>query len=129
MGFAPTSELVGRHLTYRYGAADVYQHIYVSADRYSWQCLSGAEKGLADTDETIHLSLAQDLVLFIWLEKIIPTCGMVAIDLAAGRSSGKIFGYSAADLSQLTNVPVGALIVEAPIGLHRTVESGCAAVT
>jgi hypothetical protein len=115
--FPPTTELVGRAKTYRYSATDIYQHIYVSADRYSWQCLSGSEKGLADTDETIHLRLAEDLVLFIWLEKIIPTCGMVAIDLAAGRSSGKIFGYASAELTQLTNVAVGAEIIEAPIGL------------
>lgn len=121
--FPATTELIGRSKTYRYSATDIYQHIYVSADRYSWQCLSGSEKGLADTDETIHLRLAEDLILFIWLEKIIPTCGMVAIDLAAGRSSGKIFGYSSADLTQLTNVPVGAEIIEAPIGLHAQAAS------
>jgi hypothetical protein len=121
--FPPSAALVGKTKTYRYSATDVYQHIYVSAERYSWQCLSGAEKGLGDTDETLHLRLADDLVLFVWLEKIIPTCGMVAIDLAAGRSSGKIFGYSSADLAQLTNVAVGAEIIEAPIGaLHRTVD-------
>jgi len=121
--FPPTAELVGRSKTYRYSATDIYQHIYISADRYSWQCLSGSEKGLADTDETIHLRLADDLVLFIWLEKIIPTCGMVAIDLAAGRSAGKIFGYSSADLTQLTNVAVGADIIEAPIGLATAAAS------
>ncbi len=121
--FPPTGELVGRSKTYRYSVTDLYQHIYISADRYSWQCLSGSEKGLADTDETLHLRLAEDLVLFIWLEKIIPTCGMVAIDLAAGRSAGKIFGYSSADLAQLTNVAVGAEIIEASIGLTAAAAS------
>jgi hypothetical protein len=108
---APTDRLVGRRISYRYSETDVYEHIYLSTSLYTWRCLAGTELGLADTDQTEHLAIREDLVLFIWREKIIPTLGLVLIDLAAGRSSGKVFGYTDTNLSRLTNAPIAASII------------------
>ena len=39
------------------------------------QCLDGVEKGLADVDRCHYVQVAEDLYLFVWREKIIPTLG------------------------------------------------------
>lgn len=105
---ASTTELVGKRMRYVYGPRDVYEHIYLNERFYTWQCLKGPEKGLADTDRCHYLKIAQDLYLFIWREKIVPTLGMVLIDTAARRSTGKIFGYQGGDFGTVTNAQVGA---------------------
>ena len=45
---------------------------------------------------------------FVWREKIIPTLGVVLIDLARHRSDGKICGYAGGDFGQLANFPVSS---------------------
>lgn len=106
---APTEELIGLRNQYVYSASEAYEHVYLNADFYSWQCLKGVEQGLADTDRCHYYKVAEQLYLFVWREKIVPTLGLVLIDLAAGRSDGKIFGYQGADFESFANFPVGAL--------------------
>lgn len=105
----PTDELVGLRNHYRYSATEAYEHIYLNRNFYSWQCLQGVEQGLADTDRCHYYKVADQLYLFVWREKIVPTLGLVLIDLHAGRTDGKIFGYQGTDFAAPSNFPVGAL--------------------
>lgn len=104
-----TDELVGLRNQYLYSATEAYEHVYLNANFYSWQCLKGVERGLADTDRCHYYKIAEKLYLFVWREKIVPTLGLVLIDLAAGKTDGKIFGYQGTDFSTPSNFPVGAL--------------------
>ncbi|WDH20179.1 molybdenum cofactor biosynthesis F family protein [Pseudomonas chlororaphis] len=106
---ALTEELVGLHNQYVYSATEAYEHVYLNRNFYSWQCLKGVEQGLADTDRCHYYKLAEQLYLFVWREKIVPTLGLVLIDLQAGRTDGKIFGYQGSDFAAPSNFPVGAL--------------------
>ena len=54
------------------------------------------------------MSVADDLYLFVWREKIVPTLGVILIDLQQMRTDGKIMGYQESDFSTLSNFPVGA---------------------
>jgi hypothetical protein len=54
------------------------------------------------------LKIADALYLFIWREKIVPTLGVVMIDLANHKTDGKIFGYAGQDFRQTSNFAVGA---------------------
>ncbi|GLZ85587.1 molybdenum cofactor biosynthesis protein F [Metapseudomonas resinovorans] len=103
-----TRELVGLRNLYRYSPTEVYEHIYLNENFYSWQCLKGVEQGLADTDRCHTLKIADSLYLFVWREKIIPTLGLVLIDLENHRSDGKIFGYASGDFGELSNFPVSS---------------------
>ena len=105
---ATTDELVGRRVEYTYSPTERYEHIYLNEDFYTWQCLLGSEKGYADTDRCHYHKLAQDLYLFVWREKIVPTLGVVAVDFAAMRTTGKIFGYQGSGFDELADFPVGA---------------------
>jgi hypothetical protein len=103
-----TEELVGKRIEYTYSPTERYEHIYLNGSFYTWHCLLGSEKGLADTDCCHSYKLARNLYLFAWREKIIPTLGVVVVDLNAMRTTGKIFGYEGNDFRKAVNFRVGA---------------------
>lgn len=105
---APSDELVGLRNRYRYSPTEVYEHIYLNNQFYSWQCLEGVEKGLCDTDRCHYYKITTDLYLFVWREKIVPTLGLVMIDMEQHRSDGKIFGYAGDSFDALSNFPVAS---------------------
>lgn len=107
-GHPVTDELLGKRVQYTYSPHEMYEHIYLNDNYYSWQCLKGVEKGLADTDLCHYYKIDEQLYLFAWREKIIPTLGVVMIDLQQRKTTGKIIGYQDAGFSQLNNFPVGA---------------------
>ncbi|MGV2292217.1 molybdenum cofactor biosynthesis F family protein [Trinickia sp. YCB016] len=104
----PTSELVGKRVLYRYNPHECYEHVYLNDKVYAWHCVSGIEKGLADADRCDYRKIRDGLYLFVWREKIVPTLGVVVIDLEARKTTGKIFGYAGDDFGKLANFPVGA---------------------
>ena len=103
-----TDELIGRRVEYTYSPSDLYEHLYLNEDLYTWHCLTGAEKGLADTDRCHYYKVGDRLYFFVWREKIIPTLGVLVEDLNQMRTSGKLFGYRSNDFGKLSNFMVGA---------------------
>lgn len=104
----PTAELIGKRIEYRYSTAEHYEHIYLNEDFYTWHCLAGSEYGLCDTDACHYYRIRDGLYLFVWREKLIPTLGVICIDLQALKTSGKIFGYEENDFASTRNFSVGA---------------------
>jgi hypothetical protein len=100
-----TTDLLGRRVEYTYSPTERYEHIYLNERFYTWHCLLGSERGLADTDRCHYLKLGEDLYLFVWREKIVPTLGAVVVDFKAMRTMGKIFGHG---VSGPADFPVGA---------------------
>lgn len=105
---APTRELIGKRTMYRYSPTECYEHIYLNENFYAWQCLQGVEGGLADVDRCHYFKMADELYLFVWREKVVPTLGVVLIDLAQRKTDGKIFGYQGGDFGTLSNFQIGA---------------------
>lgn len=105
---APTRDLVGLRIQHRYSPHELYEHIYLTEKRYSWHCIEGAEAGLADADRCHYYAIDKDLYLFAWREKIVPTLGICLIDLAALKTTGKIFGYADDAMTKLVNFQTGA---------------------
>ncbi|MGH3587210.1 MAG: molybdenum cofactor biosynthesis F family protein [Pseudonocardia sp.] len=90
-----STALVGRRVLWEYSPDHAYEHIYLSPQWYTWQCLAGPEEGLADTDECTAYELRPGIFLFAWREKVIP-CASVTIadhrDVRSLRSHGVLFG-------------------------------------
>ncbi|MDF3084988.1 molybdenum cofactor biosynthesis F family protein [Burkholderia sola] len=105
---APTRELIGKRTMYRYSPTECYEHIYLNENFYAWQCLQGVEGGLADVDRCHYFRIAEELYLFVWREKVVPTLGVVLIDFAQRKTDGKIFGYQGSDFGTLSNFQIGA---------------------
>ena len=104
---APSTDLVGRRVLYVYGPDNAYEHVYLNEHAYTWHCLAGAERGLADADACTTIRIAPDIYLFCWREKVVPCVGVVLINFAEHRSTGRIFGYDTGE--QATNaIAMGA---------------------
>ncbi|MHA7845212.1 MoaF C-terminal domain-containing protein [Serratia sp. D1N4] len=103
-----TDELISMRNLYTYSPTERYEHIYLNDNFYAWQCLDGVEQGLADVDRCHYVKVAEKLYLFVWREKIVPTLGVVLIDLQGMRTDGKILGYRGSDFNALSNFAVGA---------------------
>jgi len=87
-----TSDLIGKRVKYTYSKAHVYEHIYLNERFFTWHCLEGVEKGLADTEICDYFKISPDVYLFTWREKVMPTFGLVLINFKEMRSNGKTFG-------------------------------------
>lgn len=107
-----TDQLIGRTFQFKYSEQDLYQHRYLNENFYTWQCLKGIEAGLCETDRCYYFAVGDALYLLVWIEKIIPTLGIVVEDLNSLRSHGKICGYAGYDAGQITNFVVGAFAQE-----------------
>ncbi|MCM5705063.1 MoaF C-terminal domain-containing protein [Larsenimonas salina] len=105
---AITDELIGVRNLYRYSPTEVYEHVYLNENFYTWHCLKGVEKNLCDTDRCHYYKITEDLYLFIWREKIVPTLGIVMIDEQNHRSDGKIFGVGDTEDAPLANFPMAS---------------------
>lgn len=104
----PTRELLGKRIEYVYSPHERYEHIYLNEGFYTWRCLAGSERGLTDTDACHYYRIDDDLVLFVWREKIVPTLGVIMIDLRAMKTTGKIMGYESEAFTGVRNFGVGA---------------------
>jgi len=91
----PTNALVGYRAWWRYSDVHAYEHVYLSEHWYTWHCVAGPEKTLADTDEQTTYEVRPGFYVFAWREKVIP-CAAVTIadhrDAANLRSHGALFG-------------------------------------
>ncbi|MRH88452.1 molybdenum cofactor biosynthesis protein F [Nocardia sp. SYP-A9097] len=105
---AATDELIGKRVLYTYSPTELYEHIYLNPHFYTWHCIDGVEKGLADTDRCHYFKIAENLFLFVWREKIVPTLGVVLVDLDRMKTDGKIFGYKGFTFDEISNFPIGA---------------------
>lgn len=86
-----TSELVGKHIYYRYSPTEHYEHLYLNAGTFAWHCVKGGEAGLASADPIQVFELAEGIVLLHWSEIVMPVESIVTIDLTNKRSVGRMF--------------------------------------
>lgn len=106
---APTRDLIGKRTLFRYSPNHLYEHIYLSSRRFTWQNLVGEQRGHAATELATTYKLDDELYLFTWREEIIPVGTVFVFDYAAGRSTGKFIGLEGD--GTIANSAGGALII------------------
>jgi hypothetical protein len=92
---APSTALIGRRVVWVYSEEHAYEHVYLSEHWYTWQCLAGPERGLADTDENTVYQARPGIHVFTWREKVISCASVTVADhrnVRALRSHGVLFG-------------------------------------
>lgn len=107
---APTRDLIGWRALYRYSPNHLYEHVYLSSERYSWQCLVGEQRGHGDVDLATTWSLGDNLYVFTFREFLIPVAATWLYDLDAMRTTGMFFGLGADGAVRCA--PGGAFITE-----------------
>lgn len=109
-GKAPelTRDLIGLRAHYTYSPNHVYEHTYLSSQRYAWQCLVGVQRGHGDVDLTTTWKFAENQYVFTFREFIIPVASTFFYNFDDMRSTGKFLGVTGA--GRIENNPAGALI-------------------
>lgn len=64
----PSRDLIGKRNLYRYSPHHLYEHVYMSSDRYAWQCVQGVQRGHGDMDMSTVWKFADGLYLFCFRE-------------------------------------------------------------
>lgn len=98
---APSRDLVGKRNIYRYSPNHLYEHVYLSSQRYSWQCLQGVQRGHGDTDLSTVWRFDDGLYLFCFREFRIAVASVWLHDLGyALRTTGVFLGLNGAGESE-----------------------------
>lgn len=96
-GVAPAAsrDLIGKRNIYRYSPAHLYEHAYMSSERYMWQCLQGVQRGHGDVDLSTVWKFDDGLYLFCFREFKIAVASVWLHDLGyALRTTGVFLGLN-----------------------------------
>lgn len=105
---APTRDLIGLTAHYQYSPNHLYEHIYLSSERYAWQNLVGVQRGHGDVDLATTWKFAENQYVFGFREFIIPVASLFFYNWDTMRSTGKFLGVTSE--GRIENKPAGALI-------------------
>ena len=105
---APTRDLIGLRTFNRYSPNHLYEHVYLSSQRYCWQCLVGEQRGHGDVDLATTYKFDEQLYLFTFREFIIPVASVFFYNFDEMRSTGKFLGVTGD--GKIQNNPSGATI-------------------
>ncbi|GAA4523992.1 MoaF C-terminal domain-containing protein [Amycolatopsis samaneae] len=91
----PSRDLIGKRNIYRYSPNHLYEHVYVSSQRYAWQCLEGVQRGHGDMDLSTVWKFADGLYLFCFREFRIAVASVWLHDLGyALKTTGVFLGIT-----------------------------------
>jgi hypothetical protein len=107
---APTRDLIGLTAHYEYSPQHIYEHIYLSSQRYAWQNLVGVQRGHGDVDLATTYKFDENQYVFGFREFIIPVASLFFYSWDMMRSTGKFLGVTSD--GRIENKPAGAFIVK-----------------
>ncbi|MBS1907914.1 MAG: MoaF N-terminal domain-containing protein [Actinobacteria bacterium] len=87
----PSRDLIGKRNVYRYSPHHLYEHVYISSQRYAWQCLDGVQRGHGDMDLSTVWKFADGLYLFCFREFRIAVASVWLHDLGYQLMTTGIF--------------------------------------
>lgn len=97
----PSRDLIGRRNVYRYSPQHLYEHVYLSAQRYCWQCLQGVQRGHGDVDLSTVWKFEDGLYLFCFREFKIAVASVWLHDLGYQlRTTGIFLGLTGTGASE-----------------------------
>jgi hypothetical protein len=105
---AETRDLVGMRAHFTYSPNHVYEHTYLSSQRYCWQCLVGVQRGHGDVDMTTTYKFDENQYVFTFREFKIAVASTFFYNFDDMRSTGKFLGITGD--GRIENNPAGALI-------------------
>jgi hypothetical protein len=104
-------DLIGLRAHFTYSPNHVYEHTYLSSQRYAWQCLIGVQRGHSDVDLTTTYKFDEDQYIFTFREFKIAVASTFFYNFKDMRSTGKFLGITGD--GHIQNSPAGAFIRKA----------------
>lgn len=87
----PSRDLIGLRNIYRYSPEHLYEHIYVSSQRYAWQNLQGVQRGHGDMDLSTVWKFEHGIYLFCFREFRIAVASVWLHDLGYELTTTGVF--------------------------------------
>lgn len=112
---AASRDLIGKRNVYRYSPEHLYEHVYMSSERYMWQCLQGVQRGHGDVDLSTVWKFDDGLYLFCFREFKIAVASVWLHDLGYDlRTTGIFLGLNGQGASEHSKAgghiyPLGAV--------------------
>ncbi|WP_460942952.1 MoaF C-terminal domain-containing protein [Okibacterium endophyticum] len=108
---AVTRELIGRRHLYRYSPNNLYEHIYLSSQKFcAHNVHTFGTPGRADCHPVSYYKMRDDVFVVTWREYDSAVGMVTVLDLDAGRSSGK--AHDPEHFLRSTSRPFGGFITE-----------------
>jgi len=101
-------DLIGLRTHCTYSPNHVYEHTFLSSQRYAWQCLVGVQRGHGDVDMSSTWKLDDDWYIFTFREFKIAVASVFFYNFKDMRSTGKFLGITSS--GAIENKPAGATI-------------------
>lgn len=111
-----TRDLIGLRAHFTYSPNHVYEHTYLSSQRYAWQCLVGVQRGHGDVDLATTYKFDEDQYVFTFREFKIAVASTFFYNFKDLRSTGKFLGITAD--GRIENSPAGAFIRKASVTFY-----------
>lgn len=105
---APTRDLIGLRAHFTYSPNHVYEHAYLSSQRYCWQNLVGVQRGHGDVDMATTWKFDDNQYIFAFREFKIAVASTFFYNFSDMRSTGKFLGIDGQ--GKVLNSPAGAFI-------------------
>lgn len=94
-------DLIGMRNLYRYSPNHLYEHVYISSERYAWQNLQGVQRGHGDMDLSTVWKFDEGLYLFCFREFRIAVASVWLHDLGFQlKTTGVFLGLNGAGESE-----------------------------
>lgn len=112
----PSRDLIGKRNVYRYSPEHLYEHTYMSSERYMWQCLQGVQRGHGDVDLSTVWRFEHGLYLFCFREFKIAVASVWLHDLGYDlRTTGVFLGLNGEGLAEHSRAgghiyPLGSVV-------------------
>jgi hypothetical protein len=103
-----TRDLIGLRTHMTYSPNHVYEHTYLSSQRYCWQNLVGVQRGHGDVDMATTYKFSRNQYVFTFREFLIPVASVFFYNFETMRSTGKFLGLTAD--GRIQNSKAGAII-------------------
>jgi hypothetical protein len=113
---APTRDLIGLRGLYVYSPGQCFEHIYLSSQRYAWQCIVGPLRGESDVDLATVYKFDDNQYIFAFREFGLPVSTVFFYNWDQMRSTGKFFAIG--EDGAIANTPAGALIKKLSVAFY-----------
>jgi hypothetical protein len=113
----PTRDLIGMRTWQRYSPRHLYEHTYLSSERYCWQCLVGEQRGHGDVDLASYYKFDEHQYVFTFREFLIPVASVFFFNMSDLRSTGKFLGLTKD--GAVANNKAGAYIQKASMTFYE----------
>lgn len=87
----PSRDLIGKRNLYRYSPQHLYEHVYISSERYAWQNIQGVQRGHGDMDMSTVWKFTDGIYLFCFREFRIAVASVWMHDLSYNLTTTGIF--------------------------------------